>query len=83
MPGASADKGVPSGVGSGALLLTRSVDVNQGEVLHDLLHLLELEQGGEAALTCRGRGGGWRQANKCNAEAAEAAAVAEREYSLS
>lgn len=57
MPGASADRGVPSGVGSGALLLTRSVDVNQGEVLHDLLHLLELEQGGEAALTCRGREG--------------------------
>lgn len=57
VPGASADKGVPSGVGCGALLLTRSVDVNQGEVLHDLLHLLELEQGGEAALTCRWGGG--------------------------
>lgn len=59
---ASADKAVPCGVGSGALLLPRSVDVNQGEVLHDLLHLLELEQGGEAALTCRGRGGGQKRA---------------------
>lgn len=54
---ASADKGVPCGVGGGAFLLPRSVDVNQGEVLHDLLHFLKLEQGGEAALTCRGRGG--------------------------
>lgn len=59
---ASANKVVPCGVDSGALLLPRSVDVNQGEVLHYLLHFLELEQGGEAALTCRGRGEGEKPA---------------------
>lgn len=55
---ARADEEVPCGVGSGTLLLPRSVDVNQGEVLHDLLHFLKLEEGGEAALTCGGGGGG-------------------------
>lgn len=44
---------VPCGVGGSAFLLPRSIDVNQGEVLDDLLHLLELKQRGEAALTCQ------------------------------
>jgi len=41
---------VPGWVDGGALLLTREVDVDQREVLHDLLHLLELKQRREAAL---------------------------------
>lgn len=76
----SADKGVPCGVGSSALLLPRSVDVNQGEVLHDLLHFLEPEQGGEAALTCQGRG---ETGGKRNAEVRRATETAASQHSLS
>ena len=47
---------LPRGVGRSPFLLPRGIDVNQGEILDDLLHLLELEQSGEAALTCRGEG---------------------------
>lgn len=53
--------------------------MNQGEVLHYLLHFLELEQGGEAALTCRGRG----TASECNAEVWRLKEAVAREHSLS
>lgn len=53
MGGKPACNVLPCGVGSSPLLLPRSVDMNQGEILDNLLHLLELEQRGEAALTCR------------------------------
>lgn len=43
----------PCGVGGGPLLLSRGVDVNQGEILDNLLHLFEFEQRREAALTCQ------------------------------
>lgn len=43
----------PCGVGGGPLLLSRGVDVNQGEILDNLLHLFEFEQRWEAALTCQ------------------------------
>lgn len=42
---------VIGGVSCGALLLPRGVDVDQGKALHYFLHLLEFEQGREAALT--------------------------------
>lgn len=57
--------------------------MNQGEVLHNLLHFLELEQGGEAALTCRGRRGDGGTGGKCNAEVRRATEKAAREHSLS
>lgn len=44
---------LPCGVGSSPLLLPRSINVNQGEVLDNLLHFFKLEQWGEAALTCQ------------------------------
>lgn len=43
----------PCRVGGGPLLLSWGVDVNQGEILDNLLHLFEFEQRREAALTCQ------------------------------
>lgn len=57
--------------------------MNQGEVLHYLLHFLELEQGGEAALTCRGRGEGEKPAVNVNAEVWRQKEAVAREHSLS
>lgn len=40
---------IPYRIGGSTLLLSWGIHMNYGEVLHNLLHLLKLEESGEAA----------------------------------